>query len=682
MKALRFTALSLPGLIIIGILFSVTPATLPQAAALLDEAPVMEATTTPWTTWGATQYALADDGASIWIAANGSLVRWNKQQRTYRRYSAIDGLPHTRVLAVAVDAAGNRWFGGNAGLSRLDPDENWTHFDSSNSPLSRDYVDGIAIAGGNTLYLSHGLPTGSVTRLDPDGSWHWFANREAAIVADYEFLVQGHGSNPLWTVAGSEIWAGSGVFDGERWVERTIQGAEPLSLAVDSRNHVWALYSQFFVAVGEWDGSQWLLHNPLLKGSAASLVVDQDDTVWLGVEMYGYSATLHNLLTHESYDLAVAGPVAALYAGAQGLWAIGPSWLMLPERSVTVFTDAPRFEGVTDAVVAGGGTVWLHSGDSYRRTAVQTLTDSSTAALEDDVWQIQVPHQWANCDSGSVTAWERAGSDIWFASYCSRYEGLDIKIRRLHRGEWIEYLLPIQQKVTDIFAQDANHLWFGTVAPDWSTTESGHVLGLDDHGTPADTSDDTWRDIPIGPAGGKVTVAVDAKGQLWHGQNSGLYRWDGTTWQSVFGKEAVCDLVPAADGTLYAQIAPVEQTRCDVSGGRVLIVHADGTLENQVEDVIVPVSRAFETVRTASRRNSLWTVAPDGAVWISAFGRLYRFTSSSTLALEYDLPFEAASVRRLEADAFGHVWLVADAQLWRLAEHWPSGRLYLPTVLR
>lgn len=37
------------------------------------------------TTWGAAQYALAADGASLWIGATGSVVRWDKQQSSYRR---------------------------------------------------------------------------------------------------------------------------------------------------------------------------------------------------------------------------------------------------------------------------------------------------------------------------------------------------------------------------------------------------------------------------------------------------------------------------------------------------------------------------------------------------------------------------------------------------------------------
>jgi hypothetical protein len=102
---------------------AVSPVMADEAAPASEPA----AETPQWTVWGAAQYALADDGAAIWIGGTGSILRWDKEHKTYRRYTAADGLPHIRVLTVAVDAEGNRWFGGDRGLSRLDAAENWTH---------------------------------------------------------------------------------------------------------------------------------------------------------------------------------------------------------------------------------------------------------------------------------------------------------------------------------------------------------------------------------------------------------------------------------------------------------------------------------------------------------------------------------------------------------------------------
>ena len=137
--------------------------------------------TMSWQLWNPNQYALADDGQAIWIGASGGVVRYDKATGAYRRYTMLDGLPHTRVLAVAVAGAGNRWFGGDGGLSRLSQDGRWTHFDSANSGLRSDLVDGIAVGADGILWLSHGLPAGSVSRRDPDGAWQWYPSRAALL---------------------------------------------------------------------------------------------------------------------------------------------------------------------------------------------------------------------------------------------------------------------------------------------------------------------------------------------------------------------------------------------------------------------------------------------------------------------------------------------------------------------
>ncbi len=148
--------------------------------------------TPTWTTWGAQQYAVADAGDDFWIGASGSIVRWHKPSQSYRRYSGVDGLPHRHVYAVAVDSAGNRWFGGDGGLSLLDTNEVWTHFTPANSGLQSTLIDGIAVGDDNTLWVSHGLPDGPVSRRNPDGSWTWFPSRAAAVTSDYS----AHCANP------------------------------------------------------------------------------------------------------------------------------------------------------------------------------------------------------------------------------------------------------------------------------------------------------------------------------------------------------------------------------------------------------------------------------------------------------------------------------------------------------
>jgi len=662
-----------------------------KIAPPLETAPQADAPL--WTTWGANQYALADDGEFIWVGATGGVLRWDKQQGTYRRYSAADGLPHSVVLAVAVDGAGNRWFGGDGGLSRLDPGQNWTHFSSANSGLYSDLVAAIAVTGDDTLYLSHGLPGGSISRRDSGGAWHWFPNREAAIQADYAAILQSRGASPLWTVAGAEVWAGSRVYDGAAWHERKLPVSpyEPASLAVDSQNHVWALLSDSWV-VYEWDGAGWLSHpfSLLFTGKLTALAVDGDDRVWIG-----YQERVGSPYTNETASVRqlsgggvgyfdVAGPVVALLPTPEGLWGIGPGWLMYPHLTVISLLDGPRFSDLPDAALGTDGAIWLYSGyrQPYTAGAVQTLDDAGTLALEDDTWQVW-PAEYlpdlGNCES--VSAFERGFGDTWYASFCYWRAPTDYKAVRYHGGARIEYPLPepTYQQVSDIFAQDAHHTWFATTA-----AGVGNVLSLDDGGTPADAGDDVWQSYPIDAVDGTaVVVATDARGRLWHGQGSGLYRYDDGSWQLIDGEYPVCDLAPAADGTLYVQVALDPVAGCQEHSDRILVVRPDGTIEDYLFRSKWLIEEEAATVRTAWRRNSLWAVAPDGAIWYVSHldpGQELRRSSNSGL-LTYALPVEPGEVGRLEVDTRGRVWLVARSQLWRMAGPPPSG-IYLPMLFR
>jgi ligand-binding sensor domain-containing protein len=230
-----------------------------------------------------------------------------------------------------------------------------------------------------------------------------------------------------------------------------------------------------------------------------------------------------------------------------------------------------------------------------------------------------------------------------------------------------------------MFAQDSHHVWFATRgygAP-------GNVLSLDDGGTPADTGDDHWQTFPIGSVDGEPVVAVDALGRLWHGQGSGLYRYDGSSWRLIYGARPVCDLAPAADGTLYAQVAADQAAGCEEHSDQILVVRADGTINDIPFYSKWLILHEPASVRTAWRRNSLWTLASDGAIWyvthLDPGQELQRRTNSGLTT--YALPVAAGAVRRLEVDARGHVWLVANSQLWRMAGPRPIYG-YLPTVSR
>lgn len=676
---------------LIAALFSpMTAAALPLPAP--DALPVAEslAVQPRWTVWGAEQYALADDGASIWIGSVGGVTQWDKHTETYRRYSTVDGLPQTQVLAITLDAAGNRWFGGIGGLSRLDKDGAWTHYTTANSGIRRNDIDALAVVGGDTLYAGHGPDDGSVSRLAPDGTWQWFPNRAAAIVTDYA-AITGRGStvSALWTVAGAEVWMGKWAFDGSTWHDRSLPDPyEITGLVADGQNHVWATIDGW--GVYEWDGLSWVTHDKphAFTRHITVLAVDRDGKVWAGLTErftpYGSeTAVVREATGANGHSLSQYGPVSALLSTPEGLWAVGPGWLMTPDFEPHVLPDMPRYQDVLDAMIAQPGPLWLASGRPFDdwAGAVQTLDDRGTLSLDDDSWRDNYSMEHF---CRRATAFERFASDVWYATYCHSRTQYPTELTRYHDGVRIEYTLPsfISGDVTDIFALDERHIWFAVISDFYGGNDC--LVGLDDGGTPADVSDDQWQIVKLESWREHVTVAVDAQGPLWRGEDSGLYRYDGAAWQRIYDERAVCDLVPGPDGTLFAQVEYNKGGGCETASDFLIMVRPGGEISLTDTDWLLSYHEDVDVVRTMTRRNNLWTVSADGALWyldIDYPQDVLRRISRKGEEQSYALPVNGASVLRVEVDASGHVWLVGDGKLWRM-EGPAIHRLFLPTLTR
>lgn len=631
-----------------------------------------------WMNWHANQFALADDGESIWIGASGSVLQWNKATGATRRYGPIDGLFHQQVLAAAVDGTGNRWFGGDAGLSRLGADGKWTHYTAENGDLPVNLVDAIAVGADDTLWLSHGLPDGRVSQWDPDGTRHEYPNRSAAVTAAYAQVKQTVNASDLWAVAGNEVWTGYDVYDGAEWESRPPPNdlTSPRAVRADSQGGIWVLADDVY----SWDGSGWLTYEVDIwwGGSSTALAIGPDDSVWVGwqdgVGGTPYTATYAAVtrlpdepgtVPRDGF-LYVPGPVAALLPTAGATWAIGPAWLLQPDGFVSRVEDIPAYEDVTAMARVGEKSLFMHSQyGGYPRTlgAIQRVDDQGTIDLLDDQWQIAL-------DLAIVTAAEPApDGGLWVAGdsggrFCCpagpfRYDKED---------GWIDYREAVGPSLTvyDIFTANERNTWFAYERFVDGEREMG-VLALDDGGTPADPADDIWTYYPSVSDGKPAAVAVDGLGRLWYGDSTGLYRHSGATWEATDVEHAVCDMVPATDGTLFVRAVEDCDDLADSSRNIILVIRPEGRRE--WKHIASIVEEEFGRVATASHRNQLWTVAPDGGVWYLRIADelvIDRYDGAELVI--YDLPPEQAleASVTLEVDKDNHLWLVAGEQLWRL----------------
>ncbi|MFZ4656441.1 MAG: hypothetical protein ACOYNY_05495 [Caldilineaceae bacterium] len=642
-------------------------------------------TATPfWTTWGAQLYDLADDGNQLWIGATGGIIRWDKNAQSYQRYTAVDGLPHTAVVAVAVDSAGNRWFGGDGGLTQLDAGGQWHHFTAANSGLYTNTVDAIALTADGMLYLSHGLPNGSVSRLASDGGWRWFPNRTAAVVGDYARIQQTQNQNRLWTVAGADIWVDYLVYNGSHWQNRTPTNGlmRPKVLVSDQQQQVWTLSTGWDAL--RWHNGGWAnidvgLNFPF-GGGPTTLTVDAQDNVWLGWKQGGFYGMnfygISKLDGSSGATLFEAGPVAEVLATTTGVWAIGPGWLRQPDGTITYFTDAPPYPDVTDMVVATDGAVWFYSGykDPYTDGALYGYQDQQTLTLTDDQWA-NVPH---DADERIVLFDIAPNGDLWYGGYCNLRGNPCLRVTHIHDDQPFYYEFPgiypppmlFGDLITDIYVQNERQVWLGMtlISTAYNSGTQGGAVLIDNGGTPFLPDDDLVTAYPITTEySSHASVTLDAAGRLWYGNTHGLWRYEGKTWLPIVEHKPVCDLVAATDGTIFARLGPAPD-QCAPSVAA-LVVRPNGTLE-QFDEVAVVVRFESARVRSVTQRNSLWTIGPDDAIW-------YRYTGRGTHELgrlavngSYTgsrLPVAVDAVERLEVDQLNRVWIVANNQLWRFA---------------
>ena len=118
-----------------------------------------------WTTYSNASFviSLACDGSNLWVTTGGGMLLVNPADQTYIKYtSSNSGLASNNVYAVAIDGAGNKWFGTDSGVSKFDG-TNWTTYTSANG-LARSAVHVIAIDSAGSRWFGTG--GGGVSKFD------------------------------------------------------------------------------------------------------------------------------------------------------------------------------------------------------------------------------------------------------------------------------------------------------------------------------------------------------------------------------------------------------------------------------------------------------------------------------------------------------------------------------------
>ena len=211
------------------------------------------------------------------------------QPGTWETYTTADGLASNYVRSIAVEGD-NIWFGTNNGVSVFDG-ETWTTYDTSDGLVNK-IVNAIAIdQEGNKWFGTQG----GVSKLDDGGTPH---NKDDDTWTNYSTLPGGLSNKIFAVVVDQEgnIWFGTNVeaypdedgygvckFSGGQCTNYLVDSAIN-AIAVDNWGNVWV--GTDWEGVFRFDGSNWTPYNTSNSGLASNnveaIAIESGDVKWFG----------------------------------------------------------------------------------------------------------------------------------------------------------------------------------------------------------------------------------------------------------------------------------------------------------------------------------------------------------------------------------------------------------------
>ena len=169
-----------------------------------------------WTNYTNGNYIndIAVEGDFIWCATDVGVVRWNKRDGTYIKYTPTDGLADNDVSAVAVDADNLKWFGlgkWSGGVSSFDG-TTWETY-TTKEGLASNRIQAIVVDTNNVKWF--GTFGGGVSSFD--GSIWKTYTKEDGLVRNNVRAVAVDADNIKWFGTSG----GVSSFDGTTWTTYT-----------------------------------------------------------------------------------------------------------------------------------------------------------------------------------------------------------------------------------------------------------------------------------------------------------------------------------------------------------------------------------------------------------------------------------------------------------------------------
>ena len=279
-----------------------------------------------------------DAAGNKWFATDGGVSKFNGT--TWTNYTEKDGLASNYVNAVAIDAQGRKWFGTANGASVFD-DSTWTTYTTADGLPDNSIYDVCVDYLGNVWF---GTSSGAA-RFD-GSTWTTF------MTCCSVFVVEQDPSGNIWLGPGD---SGLCRFDGSSWTKYSPQNSGLLSFSVyavafDAQETKWCGTNR---GISVFDDVTWDTinrSNGLPEQDVYAIAVDAQDKKWFatwGGGLAGYKNGVWNYYT-------IADGLASDY-----IWDIvidrdGSLWIATKDGGVS------KFNGSQPPVKHGPDWRWAH----------------------------------------------------------------------------------------------------------------------------------------------------------------------------------------------------------------------------------------------------------------------------------------------------------------------------------
>ena len=300
--------------------------------------------------------SIAVDGNYMWFGTNNGVTVFDGQNWTTYDMSNSE-LVFNRVQAIAIDAEGNKWFGTSKGVSMLDDggtphnmtDDTWTNYTTLPGGLKSNKISAVAVDQAGNIWFGtkvEGFPdkdgygvckfhegqctvyledsainaiavdnSGNVwVGTDWDGAYKFDGNNWTP----YNKYNSGLASNHIRAIAiegGDVKWFGGCIINETSYCPHVVcvngvvsrfdggwghlyppAGMTVTAIGIDWERNKW--FGTKYEGINKFDGNNWTLYNtsnvPELKSNAiTSIAVDNEGNVWFGttgggVTKYGF----------------------------------------------------------------------------------------------------------------------------------------------------------------------------------------------------------------------------------------------------------------------------------------------------------------------------------------------------------------------------------------------------------